>query len=110
MQLQADLTLEKAVTKVRQADEVKRQQGVIRGVDNAMKNESEVDYVHRKGEINKIRLDLDNSTKEDPARIQRSRNAVDADAHHSMHLQSVQQNSQRTIIVRKKATGKQSAR
>lgn len=49
MQLQADLTLEKAVTKARQADEVKRQQGVIRGVDNAMKNESEVDYVHRKG-------------------------------------------------------------
>lgn len=49
MQLQADLMLEKAVTKARQADEVKRHQGVIRGIDDTIKNESEVDYVHRKG-------------------------------------------------------------
>jgi len=90
MQLQADLTLEKAVTKARQADEVKRHQGVIRGIDNAMKNESEVDYIYRKGgnRQNKIesRQQYKEKTSENTmvkkcsrklARIQRSRNAVE---------------------------------
>ncbi|XP_011879086.1 PREDICTED: uncharacterized protein K02A2.6-like [Vollenhovia emeryi] len=49
MQLQADLTLERAITKARQADEVKRQQNVVRGSDASVSGRTEVDYVYQKG-------------------------------------------------------------
>lgn len=48
MQLQSDLTLEKAITKACQADEI-IQQIVVRGNENPTNGNGEVDRIYRQG-------------------------------------------------------------
>ncbi len=45
LQLDADLTLEKAITKVRQSAAVKKQQPILRGAEQPI---GHVEYIHRK--------------------------------------------------------------